>query len=115
MLHPNEIDKSEKDDKSENSTENIRRNSSLSHKSRATSAISLNKNVNGVDENPKNSKEEGALMKELEVSSKKTIKGSLLSKYLESSNVPCTLALLCTLFLITQIIANTADVWVSYW
>ncbi|XP_031631875.1 multidrug resistance-associated protein 4-like isoform X2 [Contarinia nasturtii] len=53
--------------------------------------------------------------KELEASSKGKIKGSLILNYIKSSKVPCALALLCTLFLITQAIASTADIWVSYW
>lgn len=66
-------------------------------------------------EEPTTFKEEITFVKELEESSKGKVKGSLLLNYIKSSKIPCALALLSALFVITQTIASTADIWVSYW
>ncbi|XP_031634328.1 multidrug resistance-associated protein 4-like [Contarinia nasturtii] len=111
VLKHNENEQIEKDEESE---EKNRRMSTLSQRSRADSMVSSNKMDNDVEEHEKNSDEKNALM-ELEASSKGKIKGSILHKYLKSSNIPGVTALLFALFSIAQIFASTADVWVSYW
>lgn len=60
-------------------------------------------------------KEEGGLLKELEASSKGKVKGSLLMKYFKFANRPFALTFLFASFLLAQIFASFADVWVSYW
>lgn len=59
--------------------------------------------------------EEAELLKELEASSKGTVKGSLIIKYLKSPKRPFTLAFLVFSVLMSQILASVADIWVSYW
>lgn len=61
------------------------------------------------------SKNEGETMKELEASSKGKVKGSLLLNYFKSANRPCVLVFLFATFLLAQILASSADMWVSYW
>lgn len=65
--------------------------------------------------NGNQSEEEKELLKELEASSKGKVRGSLVINYLKSSKKPWTLVFLVTSFLLAQILASAADVWVSYW
>lgn len=61
------------------------------------------------------SKEEIGLLKELEGSSKGKVKGSLLFHYFKSANRTWTLVFIIVAFLLAQIFASVADVWVSFW
>lgn len=70
---------------------------------------------NGIEDNRNSSREEIGLLRELESSSKGKVKGSLLMHYFNSANRPCTLIFIITTFLLAQIFASVADVWVSYW
>ncbi|XP_031637635.1 multidrug resistance-associated protein 4-like, partial [Contarinia nasturtii] len=106
MLTHHKNDEEEADDRNE--IENIRKNSTLSKGN-------SNEEVNNVEEDSKNFDEQTALTKDLEESSKGKIKGSLLLNYLKSSNIPCAIAILLTLFLMSQIILSVADIWVSHW
>lgn len=58
---------------------------------------------------------ESGLLRELEASSKGKIKESLLLNYFKYANQPCTLVFLVAVILLTNILAGSADVWVSYW
>lgn len=82
-----------------------------------TSEMSLNsEKVHAVEsQNQPSSDEEKQLLKELEASSKGKVKGSLILKYLKSSNKPFTMVLLVISFLLVQILASVADIFVSYW
>lgn len=55
------------------------------------------------------------LLKTLEASSKQKIDGLMWANYFKAAEKPCTLAVLITAFLVTQILASGCDVWVSYW
>lgn len=52
---------------------------------------------------------------ELESSSKGKIKGSLLLNYFKAANQPILLGILIVLFLLAQILASAADIWVADW
>lgn len=82
-----------------------------------TSKMSLNSEKGHAVEsqNQPSSDEEKQLLKELEASSKGKVKGSLILKYLKSSNKPFTMVLLVISFLLVQILASVADIFVSYW
>lgn len=58
---------------------------------------------------------ESGLLRELEASSQGKIKESLLLNYFKYANQPCTLVFLVAVILLTNILAGSADVWVSYW
>lgn len=62
-----------------------------------------------------NKNEENGLLKELEASSKGKVKGSLILNYLNSAQRPFTLVFLIISFLLAQVLASLADIWVSYW
>lgn len=79
------------------------------------SKTSVNAETYQTEENAKQPDEEKELLKELEASSKGKIKGSLVLKYLNSSNKTCTLVFLIISFLLAQILASLADIWVAYW
>lgn len=51
----------------------------------------------------------------LEHSSKGKVKGSLFINYLKSANNYCLLGFLGISFLLSQMLANFADIWVAYW
>lgn len=59
--------------------------------------------------------EENELLIELEESSKGKIKGPLILKYLQAAKRPFMLAFLVASILGTQLLANAADIWSSYW
>lgn len=94
-----------------------RQSSDTTLESSMTSKMSLNseKNHPGESRNQPSSDEEKQLLKELEASSKGKVKGSLILKYLKSSNQPCTLVFLVISFLLVQILASVVDIFVSYW
>lgn len=83
--------------------------------SKIVSKMSVNAGSYQREENPKQPDEEKELLKELEASSEGKIKGSLVLMYLKSSNKPCTLVFLIISFLLAQILASLADIWVAYW
>lgn len=83
-------------------------------KSTRGSSISKSKR-NDLAQIQNDSKEEIGLLKELEASSKKKVKGSLLLHYFNSAKRPYTLVFIIASFLLAQALASIADVWVSYW
>lgn len=54
-------------------------------------------------------------LNKLEDSSKGKVKGSLLITYLKSANNHCLLSFLGISFVLSQMLANLADIWVAYW
>ncbi|XP_031622965.1 multidrug resistance-associated protein 4-like, partial [Contarinia nasturtii] len=58
---------------------------------------------------------DGKMASELETLPEKKNEGSIFFRYLKSSNIPCASLLLGALFVITQIFASSADIWVSLW
>lgn len=93
------------------------RNSEAKLENSMTSKTSLNSDKGRTEEaqHLASSDEEKELLKKLEASSRGKVKGSLLVNYLKSSNQPCTLVLLIVSFLLVQILASLADIFVSYW
>lgn len=79
------------------------------------STASLNSEKSQSKENQTNPEEEKELLKELEASSKGKVKGSLFVNYFKSAKRPCTMIFLLASFLLTQILASVADIWISYW
>lgn len=59
--------------------------------------------------------EEKELLNALESSSKGKVKGSMVVNYLSSAKKPFTLVFLIISFVLSQILASVADIWVSYW
>lgn len=79
------------------------------------STASLNSEKSQSKENQTNPEEEKELLKELEASSRGKVKGSLFVNYFKSAKRPCTMVFLLASFLLTQILASVADIWISYW
>lgn len=79
------------------------------------STVSLSSEKSRTEEQRNQAEEERELLKELEASSKGIVKGSLVSNYLKSAKRPFTLVFLVVSFLMSQILASVADIWVSYW
>lgn len=85
--------------------------------SKQTESIANNKNTS-TESKANESEAEGEkneLIKKLEDSSKGTIKGSLIVNYFKASKRPFSLLFLMLSFLLTQILAGSADIFVSYW
>lgn len=100
------IEKEENDDMTEQNPNPIAGSASTS---------SVNGEKNAAKEMQNEPVEENPLTNKLEASSKGKVKGSLVIRYLKSSNQPCTLAFLILAFLLSQFLASVADIWVSYW
>lgn len=88
--------------------------------SSSNSLQNIEKSVDETSSDKNNEKEsvaneENALLKELEASSRGTVKGSLLLNYLRSARRPFTLAFIIVTLLLAQLLASSADIWVSYW
>lgn len=81
---------------------------------KASSLIS-NKKHDELEVNQRNNTEESGMLKELEASSKGKVKGSLLFNYFKSTKQPCMLVIMVSTFILAQVLASIADVWVSYW
>lgn len=79
------------------------------------STISITKQNSMSVEKQNNYEEEKTLLKELEESSKGKIKGSLLMQYLKAAERPFTFVFLAVSFLLSQILASLADIWVAFW
>lgn len=90
-------------------------NSNSTLESGMASEPSVNGEKDDTDQMQNKIVEEDELLKKLEASSRGKIKGSLIVNYLKSSNRPCTLVFLVISFLLSQILASAADIWVSYW
>ncbi|XP_031639826.1 multidrug resistance-associated protein 4-like, partial [Contarinia nasturtii] len=103
------LGRNENDQVGQNEEQLKRRDSAISQRSKSASLDEGTRFLEG------NNEEENPLAIELEASSSGKIKGSLLFSYLKSSNIPCALLLLGALFVITQVITSTADIWVSLW
>lgn len=88
-------------------------NSSNSLKSIEKSVDETNNDKNNEKESAAN--EQNALLKELEASSKGKVEGSLILNYLRSAKRPFTLAFIIVTLLLAQLLASSADIWVSYW
>lgn len=80
-----------------------------------TSSLILNKKHDELEVIQKNNTEESGVLKELEASSKGKVKGSLLFNYFKSTKQPCMLVIMVSTFILAQVLASIADVWVSYW
>lgn len=76
------------------------------------STMSLNNEKNLTEDSKDEEKE---LLKQLEASSKGKVKGSLILNYLKSARQPCTMVFLLISFLLAQVLASLADIWVAYW
>lgn len=95
----------------------IRRNSlSFSKLKRSFSVVSsVNEKISEeIKESQTPPEDEGKLLSR-ESDAKGKIEGSLLLHYLKSSNRPFLLVFLIASFLLVQILASAADIWVSYW
>lgn len=95
----------------------IRRNSISFSKLRKSFSVvsSANEKIpEEIKESQTPSEDEGKLLSR-ESEAKGKIEGSLLLHYLKSSNRPFSLVFLIASFLLVQILASAADIWVSYW
>lgn len=113
MLQPTKDDSHENECYEDESISKTKTSISSNEMWNAISILDADKNV--TKENHNDSKDEKVLSKELEASSKGMIKGSLFVNYITSAKRPFTLAFLVVTFLLTQLLANMADIWVSYW
>lgn len=103
----------ESDETIKNSAESARL---ISTKDEKSSEVINNANIPSSKEgNADGSGEKNQLLKELEATSKGTVKESVLWSYLKSANQPFTLFFLTVSILLTQIFASFADIWISYW
>lgn len=84
-------------------------------KSKHNVALSTYVAINTVELSEKKIEDDNALLHQLEETSKEKINGSLLGNYLKSAERPFMLAFLLSSFLLTQILASGADVFVPYW
>lgn len=82
---------------------------------RSGSKVSLRSQKSVKDNDNREEDEEKEEMHALEESSRGKIKGPLLFNYLNSAEKPMLLFLALSLFLLTQILASTADFWVGNW
>ncbi|XP_031638154.1 multidrug resistance-associated protein 4-like, partial [Contarinia nasturtii] len=107
MFSQNENDRAENESQDENSIESndtdLKEGSKSTSLDEGTTLLEATQNVEGKKPSSTNTLSEGK------------INGSLLFRYLKSSNISCAVPLLAALFLITQIIASMADIWVSIW
>lgn len=93
----------------------MQKSSTPSLKKLVDSTTSLNGEKGQSNGNHIKPDEEKGLLKELEASSKGMVKGSLILNYFKSAKRPFTAAFVVLSFLFTQLLANTADIFVSYW
>lgn len=99
----------------EENTNQVRKTSTASSKTKGSSSSTLNKEVDDLGDIQRQTEEKTGLLKKMEASSEGKVKGSLLLDYFKSADRMCTLIFLFISFLLTQFLANCADVWVSYW
>lgn len=90
-------------------------NSNSTLESGMASEPSVNGEKNDTDQMQNKIVEENELLRKLEASSRGKIKGPLIINYLKSANRPGPLVFLVISFLLSQILASVADIWVSYW
>lgn len=116
------LDKKEKENQDEEyidgdgTTEITKKTSTSSIKKMSNSTASLNSEKSVSKDNVKeNLEEENGLLKELEATSKGTVKGSLIANYFKSAKRPFTLVFLAVSFILSQLLASAADIWVAYW
>lgn len=118
MTKPKEDDENEPDelrkDFAKANTDRIR-TPSISSKQSMGSSVSVRSVKGETEASEKTQHEESELLQQLEASSKGKIKGSLLAHYLKSANRPFMLCFLIIAFLLSQILASSADIFVSYW
>lgn len=86
----------------------------MSKNGQSTEAVN-NENKPPKEDNKDDSNEKNQLLKELEATSKGTVKESVLWSYLMAAHQPFTLIFLVLSILLTQIFASSADIWISYW
>ncbi|XP_031635983.1 multidrug resistance-associated protein 4-like [Contarinia nasturtii] len=91
-----------------------RQNSTVTLENSLAAKTCLN-NEKTPEEHRNQADEEKELLNALEASSKGKVKGSLAINYLKSAKKPFTLVFLVISFLLSQILASVADIWVSYW
>lgn len=102
---------------SKGNTELIRTNSTvLSRGQRGSTSLieSTNQSTKSSDVIEK-VEEESNLLRKIEETSAGKVEGSLLWNYLSSAQKPFLLVFLIAAFLCAQILASSADIWVSYW
>lgn len=112
MLHKNDEDQCVDDDVG--SKQIPRLSSTSTNANSMTSTTSLNSSGLN-DDKSITADEENDLLKQLEASSRGKIKGSLYANYFGAAKQPFGLVFLVFSFLVSQILASVADVWVSYW
>lgn len=109
------LTKTDDSEKSETeSTDIIRSHSEASSRTSLASFKSLENLKNDKKANEE-SKEDGELLQHLEEVPVKKVEGSLLVKYLLSAKRPFLLLFVIISFILAQLLASSADIYVSYW
>lgn len=83
-----------------------------SNRSAASSALHSNESVESKDKNKSESVEN---VNQMESSSKGKVEGSLFANYFRSCENSIALVLVGILFVLAQVLASSADYWVSFW
>lgn len=102
--------------KKSESAEHISAHSIVTPRSRTGSTATLEStNQSTKNEVLEKAEEESNLLQKIEETSAGKVEGSLLWNYLSSAQRPILLVFLCAAFVCAQILASSADIWVSYW